>query len=192
MRYVAGIGNSKLSSPFASGIFTQKPSYTGRIESDREYARPNWCEILLPLSIVIVNVRASFSFRAMALGLNGLGFSVEKLKENGLIVVSDGHYNLSEQLEFMLDIIANCTSNKGFRLLGDMLWAVEKGWSLDEINRLEMKTNEDLAGDNKLFLCQYDLAHFGADSALMAFDTHSLTVYRGEVKQSPYFVESTE
>ena len=79
-----------------------------------------------------------------------------------------------------------------FRLLCDMIWAVEKGWSLDEINRLETETNELLTGNNKLFLCQYDLAHFGADGAMMAFDTHCLTVYRGEVKHSPYFIGSNE
>lgn len=131
------------------------------------------------------------SFRIFA-GLNDLGYPVEKLKDDGLIVASEGHYNLSEQLEFMIELIANRTYNKGFRLLGDMLWAVEKGWNLAEINRLETKTNEILSGSNKLFLCQYDLAHFGAEGALMAFDTHSLTVYRGEVKQSPYFIEPNE
>jgi len=125
-------------------------------------------------------------------GLNDRGFPVEKLIDNGLIVTSEGKYNLSEQLKFMTEIIANSTYDKGFRLLGDMIWAVEKGWSLDEINRLETETNEVLTSNNKLFLCQYDLAHFGADGAMMAFDTHCLTVYRGEVKQSPYFMGSTE
>ncbi len=125
-------------------------------------------------------------------GLYDLGFPVEKLKSDGRIVSSNGQYNLGEQLEFMTDVIAKCTDAKGFRLLGDMLWAVEKGWSLDEINRLEIRTNEVLTSNNKLFLCQYDLAHFGADGALMAFDTHSLTIYRGEIKQSPYFAGAAE
>ncbi len=120
-------------------------------------------------------------------GLNDLGFPVDKYRGDGLIVSSDGYYNLREQLEFMTDIMANCRHEKGFRLLGDMIWAVEKGWSLDEINRLEIETNEVLTSSNKLFLCQYDMAHFGADGAMMAFDTHCLTVYRGEVKESPYF-----
>ena len=127
------------------------------------------------------------SFQILA-GLSVQGFPVEKLRDDGLIVTSDGQHDLREQLEFMTDIIANCTCNKGFRLLGDMVWAVEKGWSLDEINRLETATNEVLISNNKLILCQYDLAHFGADGAMMAFDTHCLTVHRGEVKESPYFM----
>lgn len=124
-------------------------------------------------------------------GLDNLGFPVDTLRNNGLIVISDGQYTLSEQLRFMTDIIIKCNHNKGFRLLGDMIWAVKKGWNLKEINQLETKTNQILTGNNKLFLCQYDLTHFGADGAMMAFDTHGLTIYRGEVKKSPYFIEPT-
>jgi excisionase family DNA binding protein len=121
-------------------------------------------------------------------GLNDLGFPMDKLRSEGLVVTSDGHYNLNEQLQYMTDIITKCPEDKGFRLLGDMTWAVKKGWDLDEIDKLETKTNQVLTGNNKLFLCQYDLAHFGADGAMMAFDTHGLTIYRGKVKKSPYFL----
>jgi hypothetical protein len=48
-----------------------------------------------------------------------------------------------------------------------------------------------LTGTNKLILCQYDLSSFGADGAMMAFDAHNLTLYRGKVKQSPYFIGSS-
>jgi len=136
-------------------------------------------------SILIVSMDDR-STRILA-DLNELGFPVDKLRKDGLIVTGNGQHNLDKQLRFMTDIIENCPHDKGFRLLGDMSWAVEKGWSLDEINLLETRTNEVLTGNNKLFLCQYDLARFGADGAMMAFDTHDLTVYRGEVEQSPYF-----
>jgi len=120
-------------------------------------------------------------------GLDSLGFPVDRLRRDGLIVYSDGLYSSSEQIRFMTDVMADCPYEKGFRLLGDMIWAVEKGWGLEEINRLETRTNQVLTGSSKLFLCQYDLAHFGADGAMMALDTHSTLVYRGKVKQSPYF-----
>jgi len=124
-------------------------------------------------------------------GLSDLGFPVDKLRKDGQIVIGNGQYNLDKQLRFMTDSMENCPQDIGFRLLGDMIWAVEKGWSMDQINLLETGTNEVLTGSNKLFLCQYDLTRFGADGAMMAFDTHGLTVYRGEVKQSPYFTGST-
>lgn len=88
----------------------------------------------------------------------------------------------------MEGVIFQTIEDKGFRLLGDMIWAVKKGWDLDEIDKLETKTNQVLTGNKKLFLCQYDLAHFGADGAMMAFDTHDLTIYRRKVKKSPYFL----
>jgi hypothetical protein len=85
------------------------------------------------------------------------------------------------------ETIAHCPPDIGFQLLGDTIWAMEKGWSLDEIQRLEVNSNHALSTKKKLFLCQYDLHHFGADGAKMVFDTHSLTVYRRDVRQSPYF-----
>ncbi|HBG19154.1 MAG TPA: hypothetical protein DDY32_07735 [Desulfobulbaceae bacterium] len=124
-------------------------------------------------------------------GLSDLGFPVDRLKRDGRIVTDTGRFELDEQLQFLTSTMANFPTGKGFRLLGDMTWAVEKGWSLDDITRLEAKANYLLTGSNKLILCQYDLTYFGADGAMMAFDAHSLTIYRGEVKQSPYFIGSS-
>ena len=122
--------------------------------------------------------------------LNDLGLPVDRLRKEGLIVISNGRSSFDEQLRFMTDIITRCPHDKGLRLLGDMIWAIDKGWDLKQINRLETKTNQALTGNNRIFLCQYDLTRFGADGAMMAFDTHSHTVYRGEVRQSPYFTKS--
>jgi excisionase family DNA binding protein len=121
-------------------------------------------------------------------GLNSLGFPVDKLKNDKRIFSDSGRFHFDEQVEFLTSAIENMSIDKGFRLLGDMMWAVEKGWSLDEITRLEAKADLFLIGKNNLILCQYDLTYFGADGAMMAFDAHSLTIYRGEVKQSPYFI----
>lgn len=120
-------------------------------------------------------------------GLSDLGFPVDRLKRDGRIVTDNGRFNLNEQLQFLASTMADFPADKGYRLLGDMIWTVEKGWSLEEITRLEAEANRFLTGSNKLILCQYDLSYFGADGAMMAFDAHSLTIYRGEVKQSPYF-----
>lgn len=123
-------------------------------------------------------------------GLNNLGFPVDKLKNDKLVILDSGRSHFDEQLEFLTSVIGNVPVGKGFRLLGDMMWAVEKGWTLDEITRLEAKANHLLTGKNILIVCQYDLTYFGADGAMMAFDAHNITIYRGEVKQSPYFIGS--
>jgi len=140
-------------------------------------------------SILIVSIDDR-SARILS-GLSDLGFPVDRLKRDGRIVADNGRFELDEQLQFLISTMANFPAGKGFRLLGDMTWAVEKGWSLDDITRLEAKANHILTGSNKLILCQYDLTYFGADGAMMAFDAHSLTIYRGEVKQSPYFIGSS-
>ena len=125
-------------------------------------------------------------------GLNDLGFPVDKLKSDKLIITDSGRSHFDEQVEFLTSAMVNFPIGNGFRLLGDMIWAVEKGWSLDEITRLEAMANHFLTGKNNLILCQYDLTYFGADGAMMAFDAHSITIYRGEVKQSPYFIGSAQ
>jgi transcriptional repressor of dcmA and dcmR len=124
-------------------------------------------------------------------GLKALGFPVEKLKSDGLMITDNGRFDVNEQSKYLASAIAKFPVDKGFRLLGDMTWAVDKGWSLEDISRLEAMANRLLSRRNRLLLCQYDMAYFGADGAMMAFDTHSLTIYRGEVKQSPYFMGST-
>jgi excisionase family DNA binding protein len=120
-------------------------------------------------------------------GLDALGFPVARLQRAGRVVTSNGQDSLGEQLEFTAQILAQCLDGKGFRLLGDMAWAIDKGWSLSDITRLESRADEVLSRGNNLFLCQYDLGRFGADAAMMAFDTHGLTVYRGQVQPSPYY-----
>jgi excisionase family DNA binding protein len=139
-------------------------------------------------SIVIVSTDER-SVRILS-ALNDRGFPVDKLKGDGRIVIDNGRLGFDEQLQFLISTTAGFPADKGFRLLGDMVWTLAKGWDLADITRLEAKANQLLTGSNKLILCQYDLGYFGADGAMMAFDAHSLTLYRGEIKQSPYFMGS--
>jgi hypothetical protein len=71
------------------------------------------------------------------------------------------------------------------------VWALERGWSLNDINFLENNTNQFFTRSNALILCQYDLTHFGADVAMMALETHNITVYQGQLKENPYFAGTT-
>jgi hypothetical protein len=120
-------------------------------------------------------------------GLADSGIPVSKLLGEGSIITDTGRQDLAEQIQFMTDAIADTNCPNGFRLLGDMAWASEKKWGLGDLTTLEDYTNSALADKNKIFLCQYDIEQFSASIALMAFDTHRLTSYRGELKESPYF-----
>jgi transcriptional repressor of dcmA and dcmR len=117
-------------------------------------------------------------------GLKNQGFPVESLIRDGSIITDTGRSIPAEQIEFMTKAVP--AASRGFRLLGDMVWALGKKWSLSDLTTIEDYTNSELA-KNKLFLCQYDIEQFPASVAMMAFDTHSLTSYRGELKDSPYF-----
>ncbi|MBU0483853.1 MAG: MEDS domain-containing protein [Proteobacteria bacterium] len=117
-------------------------------------------------------------------GLGNRGFPVENLIGDGSIITDTGRSIPAEQIQFMTKAVS---TTRGFRLLGDMAWALEKKWSLDDLTILENYTNSALADKNKLFLCQYDIEQFPASVAMMALDTHPLTSYRGELKESPYF-----
>jgi transcriptional repressor of dcmA and dcmR len=163
--------------------------YKDADESVAEGIRYLECGLSRGESILIISTDDRLT--RISTGLNDLGFPVENLKGDGLVVTDTGRFDVSEQIRFFASAMAKFPIDKGFRLLGDMTWAVEKGWSLDDISRLEDMANHFLTRRNRLILCQYDLAYFGADGAMMAFDAHNLTIYRGEVKESPYFMGST-
>lgn len=78
-------------------------------------------------------------------------------------------------------------SGKLFRVLGEMSWAKKKGWSVNDLRALEETVNTGLNAGGTLFLCQYPLEHFSGQEAMMAIETHSHTVFRKELKESPYF-----
>ncbi|MBW6520835.1 MAG: MEDS domain-containing protein [Desulfoarculaceae bacterium] len=138
--------------------------------------------------IVVVSTGARLP-RLLA-GLEDSGFPVSRLIDDGVITTDTGQERPAQQIRFMSDALLGTDSAKGVRLLGDMAWAVERGWSLDDITTLENYTNSSLANQNKLFLCQYDMEQFRASAAMMAIETHSLTSYRGALKTSPYFSEA--
>ena len=120
-------------------------------------------------------------------GLKKQGFPVSNLLADGSITTDTGRTAPPEQIDFMLKVISATNSPKGFRLLGDMVWAQKLDWDIRDLTVLENFTNNALTGEKKLFLCQYDLDNFGASTALMAFETHDLITYRDNLQESPYF-----
>jgi transcriptional repressor of dcmA and dcmR len=74
-----------------------------------------------------------------------------------------------------------------FRLFGDMTWAREKQWSLKAIRQLEEMGNSSQDTPGRLYLCQYPLAVFSGEELMMAAETHKFTLYKGVLRESPYF-----
>jgi len=73
-----------------------------------------------------------------------------------------------------------------FRLMGDMSWALKKGWTEEEIRDLEEMTNRSPRTGN-LFLCQYNLPEFSGRAIMMAVETHSHAIHKGRLKESLLF-----
>lgn len=124
-------------------------------------------------------------------GLKKQGFPVSTLLADGSIITDTGRATPTEQIQFMTNAISATHSSNGCRLLGDMVWTQEQNWGISHITTLENYTNNTLADQNRIFLCQYDLRKFDASSALMAFETHSLITYRHNLQKSPYFASGS-
>lgn len=102
-----------------------------------------------------------------------------------------GKVLFSQGMEYPGDLIGHIeqisSSAQGrFRLLGDMSWTMEKGWTEEGLRTLEEMANRG-ARNRNLFLCQYSLAEFSGRVIMMAVETHSHAIYKGRLKESLLF-----
>ena len=74
-----------------------------------------------------------------------------------------------------------------FRLVGDMVWAIRKGWGLAALRTLEEAGNSLRSREGKLFLCQYSLEDFSGANIMMAAELHGQIIYKGRLEKSPYY-----
>ncbi|MCB2189049.1 MAG: MEDS domain-containing protein [Deltaproteobacteria bacterium] len=116
------------------------------------------------------------------------GYPVSVLQNQGSFRVCEGMENAKEQV-VMVNQFMDRAQREGrfFRLLGDMVWTVERGWDLEQLYELEKGTNQQRENVPSVFLCQYDISAFSADVAFMAMQTHNFTIYNQHLNQSPYF-----
>lgn len=113
------------------------------------------------------------------------GVDVKNFRKKGKLHLNGGTENPPSQVRAIGRVAAE--SGGRFRLFGDMSWATKKGWSLEALRELEETTNALPTFAGKLFLCQYPLESFSGLAAMMAVETHGYTLYRGELRESPYF-----
>lgn len=72
------------------------------------------------------------------------------------------------------------------RVVGDMIWALEKDWNLAALGALEEAADFMPRSEGGLLLCQYSLADFSGTHIMMAAESHRQIIYKGRLERSPY------
>jgi len=104
--------------------------------------------------------------------------NLEAALESGQLLVSDGQSNKEAMMKFLLERFTEVTSSgsQSMRLVGDMSWALEKGWDVDELLEYETTFNNTLGRQYPIVaLCQYDVDDFSGSSVLGALRCHEDT-----------------
>ncbi len=112
---------------------------------------------------------------------------VDALRKKGKLVLSRGATKPETMANFISQVAVKARGR--FRLFGDMSWTQNAGWSLEALHELENITNASLGKGGKLYLCQYPLWQCSGRKVMMAVETHDHTVFRGALKESPFFRE---
>lgn len=110
--------------------------------------------------------------------------SLEKDLKKDRLVVSEGKNTPEEMIQYLCAFAAN---SKKFRILGDMSWAICKGWDLETLRELEQAPELRQPLLNGVLVCQYGLEEFSGAYIMMAAEAHEQIIYKNELKQSVYY-----
>lgn len=106
--------------------------------------------------------------------------------KTGRLAVTAGMDSPEEMIRYLADVAT--TANK-FRVVGDMIWAVRKGWDLAALNALERAPTLMSPLEKGFLLCQYSLEDFSGAYIMMAAESHRYTIYKGKMEKSPYYAQ---
>lgn len=112
------------------------------------------------------------------------GGSIERILQKGRLSFSTGKDSPKEMIRYLAGFTER--SDK-FRLVGDMTWALRKGWDLAALRALEEAADFLPRSEGVLLLCQYSLEDFSGADIMMASELHKQIVYRGRLEKSPYY-----
>jgi hypothetical protein len=112
------------------------------------------------------------------------GVKPENFRKRGKLQVSEGMDAPADQAEHIAQIAA--ASRGRFRVFGDMSWAKQKGWSLENLRELEEMAGANSGLPGNLLFCQYPLENFSGMAALMAVETHDYAIYKGVLMERPW------
>jgi len=108
--------------------------------------------------------------------------------KSGRLTVTAGMDSPEKMIRYLGEF---ATKTPKFRVVGDMIWTVRKGWDLAALSALERASNFMPPIGNGLLLCQYSLDDFSGQHVMMASELHPHTIYKGRLEKSPYY-EHTE
>jgi len=112
------------------------------------------------------------------------GHPVGDWLKGGRLSVSAGMDSPEEMIRYLAGFAVR---TQEFRVLGDMIWTVRKGWDLAALSVLEQAPTLMPPVENGLLLCQYSLEDFSGAAIMMAAEEHRQTIYKGRLEKSPYY-----
>lgn len=116
--------------------------------------------------------------------LASCGRALDDDLKSGRLLLSSGMDSPDDMLGHLGSFIEK---QKRFRLVGDMIWALRRGWNLDAFDRLEGSAGLIPSDKGWTILCQYSLSDFSGAHIMMAEQYHDHIIYRDVIEKSPYF-----
>ena len=133
---------------------------------------------------VLLAVMPPEKSRELLTNLNQQRHSVATWLKSGRLTVTAGMDSPEKMIRYLVEFAAGTDK---FRVVGDMNWAVRKGWDLVAIRALEQALTLMPPVENGLLLCQYSLEDFSGEHIMMAAELHRHTIYKGRLEKSPYY-----
>jgi excisionase family DNA binding protein len=116
------------------------------------------------------------------------GHPVGDWLQGGRLSVNAGMDSPEEMIRYLVGFAVR---TQKFRVLGDMIWTVRKGWDLAGLRVLEQAPTLMPPVENGLLLCQYSLEDFSGAAIMMAAETHRQTIYKDRLEKSPYYADQS-
>jgi excisionase family DNA binding protein len=104
--------------------------------------------------------------------------------EKGRLSFSSGLDSPREMIRYLADF---ADKSERFRVVGDMVWVLEKGWDLAALVALEEAAGFMPRSEGGLLLCQYSLTDFTGAHIMMAEESHKHMIYKGRLGKNPYY-----
>jgi len=112
------------------------------------------------------------------------GRSIDGDIQDGRLCFSSGMNSPKEMIRYLAGFAE--TAEK-LRVVGDMVWVLERGWDLADLVALEEAADFMPRSESGLLLCQYSLTDFAGSHIMVAAELHKHMVYKGRMEKSPYY-----
>jgi excisionase family DNA binding protein len=104
--------------------------------------------------------------------------------KDGRLIISQGKDSPKDMIRYLKSFIANAAN---FWVLGDMSWAIDKGWDMETLRELEQAPELNHPLKNGVIVCQYGLNDFSGAHIMMAAESHKQIIYKGAMEKSPHY-----